>query len=188
MINSNPMNEQLEFLKLIVLRLDSASIPYMMTGSMAMATYAAPRMTRDIDLVIECQAGDATRIAKLFEGDCYVDEAAIRDAINKRSTFNIIHNEWIVKADFIVRKDEEYRKIEFDRRKKFDIEGAAIWVASPEDLILSKLLWIKDSESELQRRDIRTILDSVSDLDWPYLEKWSSTLRVKSLLDEVKGK
>ena len=66
------MNEQLEFVKQIASRLDSARIPYMMTGSMAMATYAVPRMTRDIDFVIECGPEDAARIATLFEDDCYV--------------------------------------------------------------------------------------------------------------------
>ena len=46
------MNEQLEFVKQIASRLDSAGIAYMLTGSMALAIYAVPRMTRDIDLVI----------------------------------------------------------------------------------------------------------------------------------------
>ncbi|MEE9151178.1 MAG: hypothetical protein V3U20_05005 [Thermoplasmata archaeon] len=47
------MDDQLEFVKLIASRLDSVGIAYMMTGSMAMAVYSMPRMTRDIDLVIE---------------------------------------------------------------------------------------------------------------------------------------
>ena len=59
------MDEQLEFLKSIVSRLESAGIPYMLTGSKAMAIYAAPRMTRDLDLVIECGLGYVTRIVEL---------------------------------------------------------------------------------------------------------------------------
>ena len=47
------MDEQFEFVKQIAARLEAADIPYMMTGSMAMAIYSVPRMTRDIDLVIE---------------------------------------------------------------------------------------------------------------------------------------
>ena len=45
--------KQLEFMKQIAERLDTAHIRYMLTGSMAMAIYSVPRMTRDIDLVIE---------------------------------------------------------------------------------------------------------------------------------------
>lgn len=160
------MNEQLEFVKQIASRLDSALIPYMMTGSMAMGLYAVPPMTRDIDVVIECQPDNAAIIVALFEANCYVDVESIREAATRQSTFNIIHNEWIIKADFIVRKDEEYRKVEFDRRKQFDIEGTPIWVVAPEDLILSKLEWSKESDSTLQQRDVQALAESVTDLDW----------------------
>jgi hypothetical protein len=67
------MDEQLEFVKQIVSRLDSAGLRYMMTGSMAMAVYAVPRMTRDIDIVVEYRPEDAGKLAALFEPDCYVD-------------------------------------------------------------------------------------------------------------------
>ena len=110
------MDEQLEFLKLVVSRLESAGIPYMLTGSMAMAVYALPRMTRDLDLVIECEQGDVARIMQLFVTDCYIDEQSVRTAIKDRAMFNIIHNEWIIKADFIVLKDDEYHRTEFRRR------------------------------------------------------------------------
>jgi len=180
------MNEQLEFIKEIARRLDSVGIPYMMTGSMALALYARPRMTRDIDLVIECQSPDSETIVSLFERDCYVDEQEIRDAIASRTMFNIIHNEWIIKADFIVRKNNEYRRLEFDRRRRFTIEGVSIWGVSPEDLILSKLYWAKDGNSELQREDVRAMLQTAHDLDWIYLEQWAEDLRVQELLSEMR--
>lgn len=64
------MSEQLEFLKDIARRLDSARIPYMVTGSLALVLYARPRMTRDVDLVIECREPDAETIVHLFTPDC----------------------------------------------------------------------------------------------------------------------
>lgn len=60
------MDEQLEFVKLIASRLDSVGIPYMMTGSMAMAVYSVPRMTRDIDLVVEVKPVDVDKIVSLL--------------------------------------------------------------------------------------------------------------------------
>jgi len=75
------MNEQLEFVKQIAERLDAADIRY----------------------IIECHLEDSPKIAQLFKADCYVDEDSIRNAVIRRSMFNIIHNEWMVKADFIVR-------------------------------------------------------------------------------------
>jgi hypothetical protein len=180
------MIEQLEFLKEIAGRLDSAGIPYMVTGSVASALYARPRMTRDVDVVIECGPNDWATIVELFESDCCIDPATVRDAVRSRRMFNVIHNESIVKADFIVRKDDTYRKIEFGRRRQVDIEGTSVWIAAPEDLILSKLRWSKDGDSESQKNDARSILRSVQDLDWAYLDKWADYLEIKDLLGEVK--
>ena len=182
------LDEQLEFLKKIASRLDAARIPYMLTGSLAMAIYAVPRMTRDIDLVIDCVPGDAGKIARLFEPDCYVDRDQIREAVMSRSMFNIIHNESVIKADFIVRKDEKYRKLEFERRREFKIEGTKISIVAPEDLVLSKLLWSRDTTSELHRRDIRSIMHTVAKLDWRYLEKWAASLGLTAQLEEIRKK
>lgn len=179
------MDEQREFLQQIVERLDSAGIPYMVTGSMAMAFYTEPRMTRDIDLVVVYTPEDANRIVALFERDCYIDAGSVRDAAVRRSMFNIVHNEMIIKTDFIVRKEGPFRELEFERRRVVDMEGFPVAVATPEDLILSKLHWARDSESELQQRDVRKLVESVADLDWPYLRKWAGELGVEHLLDRV---
>lgn len=180
------LDEQFEFLKLIASRLDDAGISYMATGSVAMAFYSVARMTRDIDLVVECGLGDVDRLVALFSPDCYVDAVEMREAIQSRSMFNVIHNEWVLRADFIVRKNEEYRRVEFERRRRVSIHGASVAVVSPEDLILSKLAWSKDTESELQRRDVRAIIRAVKDLEWPYLEKWAVSLSVSDLLDGLR--
>ena len=180
------MDTQLQFTLLIASRLRDAGIPYMITGSVALAVYAQPRMTRDIDVVIECESDDAPRIVDLFKPDCYVEEAEIREAVTHASMFNVIHNEWIVKADFIVRKDDEYRRLEFSRRREARIGGEVVSVVSPEDLILSKLVWSRDSGSELQIRDVRSLFAAGIDLDWPYLEKWAAVLDVSDRLAEVR--
>jgi len=180
------MDEQLEFVKMIASRLESAKIPYMITGSMAMTIYSIPRMTRDIDLVVDCRRDDIEQIVDLFAQDCYVDSDSIQDAIDRRSMFNIIHNDWILKADFIVRKDEDYRKVEFERRRRLDIEGEGVWVVALEDLILSKLHWSRASDSELHLGDVRAIIESVPDLDWAYIEGWAEVLSVAEMLKELR--
>lgn len=180
------MDEQLEFLKLVASRLDSVGIPYMLTGSMAMAVYSVPRMTRDIDLVVAVKPVDVDKIVGLFSADCYIDRDSVRQAVGSHTMFNVIHNEWVIKADFIVRKEEAYRKEEFSRRQKVTIGDATIFVVSPEDLILSKLVWGKDSQSELQLRDVRQIISAVSELDWEYMNKWAAVLEIDTLLKKAK--
>jgi hypothetical protein len=99
--------------------------------------------------------------------------------------FNLIHNHYIVKVDFVVRKNTPYRRMEFSRRKEISVDGQQLYVVAPEDLILSKLEWAKDSNSEVQLRDVRNLLHSVKDLDRRYLARWAKQLGVDSLYRET---
>lgn len=176
------MDEQLEFLKLIAERLESACIPYMATGSMAMAFYGTPRMTRDVDIVVDAQPDETEAIYRLFKNDCFIDRGSVAKALSRRGMFNIIHCDWLIKADFIVRKDEPYRRLEFGRRRKMEIGGGNLFVVAPEDLILTKLCWGKPSLSELQIRDAALLAKTRPDLDWDYLKDWARKLDVADLL------
>jgi hypothetical protein len=180
------MDEQLEFVKLISSRLESVGIAYMMTGSMAMAIYSILRMTRDIDLIVELEPADVDKFVNLFSVDCYIDRDTVKRAVDLHSMFNIIHNEWVVKADFIIRKNEAYRIKEFSRRQKILIEDTPIFVVSVEDLILSKLVWGKESQSDLHLGDVRQMISTVSELDWDYMNKWAIVLGIDQLLKRAK--
>lgn len=179
------MTSELDVLKIIINMLESANIPYMLSGSVAANFYTIPRMTRDIDIVVQVQAPDAERIYSLFSGEFYVDKDMIRNAVIERSMFNIIHNEGVVKVDFIVRKDSEYRKLEFERRRSILFEGSKINIVSAEDLIISKLYWAKDSMSEMQIRDVKNLLKTVSGIDSGYMAKWINTLGLEDIYKEV---
>jgi hypothetical protein len=107
----------------------------------------------------------------------------LEQAIASIGIFNLVHVENVIKVDIIVRKDEAYRRAEFERRRAVDLEGARIWLVSKEDLILSKLVWAKQSASEMQRRDVQNLL--ATDLNREYLNRWAERLGVKSLLEEL---
>ena len=181
------VNEQLRVLLRVTSALESAGIAYMVTGSIASAHYSHPRMTRDIDVVVELQPDDAERIVAPFgdEFDCQLE--TIRVAIERRSVFNLIHTDAIVKVDFVVRKDTPYHREEFGRRRHGTVNGHNVWLVSPEDSILSKLLWAKDSRSELQLRDVRQLISAQADLDWSYLNLWAPQLGVADLLRESRS-
>jgi hypothetical protein len=179
------MKTELDVLRDMSQRLESGGVAYMLTGSMAMNFYAQPRMTRDIDLVVNLAADQIDRFISLFESDYYIDRRAVANAIAQRSMFNLIHNETIIKFDCIVLKDQQYRQEEFARRRRITIADFQTWIVTREDLILSKLYWARDSKSELQLRDVKNLLSR--DCDMPYLYSRADNLGVKSLLEEIVG-
>lgn len=162
-------------------RLDGAGIAYMLTGSLAMTYYARPRMTRDIDLVIALEAAEAERLTRALGAQYHADAGAIAAAIRDARPWNILHLPSVVKIDLIPRKDTRYRRAEFERRRRVELAGVPLWIASVEDLILSKLEWSRESGSEQQRRDVGLLLQVP--LDRAYLEEWAARLGLDGLLN-----
>lgn len=180
-------SDELIVLKTVVQRLENAGIPYMITGSTAANYYCQPRMTRDIDIVIKTSTNQVGKLYLLFKEDFYVDMNAVEEAVRNRNLFNIIHLEKALKVDMIVMKEGEYRETEFSRRLRHDVSGVNMFMVSPEDLILSKLLWAKDSLSEMQLGDVRNlILFNRDSLDFKYLTEWAGKLAVTDMLEKAK--
>ena len=179
------MSDELEVLRVVSERLESLGLRYMLTGSFAMAFYATPRMTRDLDIVVELDREDVEPVVAAFSPDFYVDEEAARDAVRQARLFNLMHLGSGMKVDFIVRKDDPYRRLEFDRRRRIAVAGFHSWVVSREDLILSKLVWAKLASSELQRRDVRALW--AEDLDQEYLCQWARALTVTDELANIRS-
>jgi len=177
------MQNPLDIVRDVSQRLDSAGLGYMLTGSMAMNYYAQPRMTRDIDVVVALRREDAGRVVELFSPDYYVSREAVDRSIAHESLFNLIHNESVIKVDCIVRKQNEYRLNEFNRRQRINIQDFETWIVSKEDLILSKLFWAKDSHSEVQLRDVKNLVGT--GCDRAYIERWTAELGLASLWQEI---
>jgi hypothetical protein len=177
------MLSELDLLLDVTTRLEQAGLDYMLTGSMALNHYAQPRMTRDIDIVLAFFLKDLEILPQIFGDDFYYSEEAARQAILHQSSFNVIHNESLIKIDFMIRKREEYRQVEFERRKRIAVNETSLWIVSKEDLILSKLDWARQSQSERQLSDVENLLATGADQD--YLKLWSQKLNLTDMLTRV---
>jgi hypothetical protein len=177
------MTTELDVLGIVSDRLSANNVAFMLTGSFALAYYATPRMTRDLDIVVAVEEPDVEPLVTAFSPDFYIDAETARTAIRSERLFNLMHLDSGVKVDFIVRKSSEYRQVEFARRQPIDIATVHTWIVSREDLILSKLAWALESGSELQRRDVRQLLAAEIDLDYVY--RWAPRLGVATLLGEL---
>ncbi len=117
--------------------------------------------------------------ANSFKGDFYCDVASIHDAIKRKSIFNIIDHASAYKADFVILKNELYRRTEFERKQQIKFFDRKIYIASVEDLLISKLVWVQDLQSAVQIDDIRNILE-LENLDRKYINYWVKELNLNT--------
>lgn len=151
----------------------------MLSGSLALNVYAIPRMTRDIDFVVELQEPDIEKFLKIFQLNFYINPQTVKAEVARNGMFNVIDQETGFKIDFIVRKNTEFRKLEFARRKKIDISGFSAFIVTPEDLIISKLEWIQRLQSGKQIEDIVNLLE-YKELDVEYIKNWCNLLHLNT--------
>ncbi len=158
--------------------LDLAGIAHMLTGSFACAHYGVLRSTQDIDFVIEAApARLRTFIEALPSSEYYADLDTALQAYNRQSLFNVIDLATGWKIDLIVRKSRAFSQEEFRRRQRVTLHGAALFVATAEDVVIAKLEWAKLAQSRRQLEDVVAILRARwSALDQAYLEKWIAEL------------
>lgn len=171
--------------------LDKLKIPYIVTGGMAVSVWGRTRYTADVDIVVELLEKNIDLLSKELlqvDKDVYVSEDAMREALETKGEFNFIHPQSQLKVDFWVAKDD-FNKQEIKRAVTKKINGKKVNFASPEDLILSKLLWYQLSESTRQLEDIESVL-TISKVDMDYIKelaaKQGTTEILNSLLENIK--
>jgi len=180
------MTSQKEFLKNVVENLQQAGIDYVICGSIAASFYGVERSTQDADIIIDPNEEQLTNFLKLLGDTYYVNRDVALEALKQISTFNIIDIENAWKADLIIRKKTDFHNEEFSRKRKEKLLGKDLYILSPEDAILSKLVWAKDSNSEQQLRDALSVaVIRWNNLERDYLNKWAEKLQLKNSLEQL---
>jgi hypothetical protein len=183
--------DNLPVLRKVISVFQNLAIPCALGGSWASSIQGVPRQTQDADLTALPLSGRERDLIEQLGGDFYVSETAIREANQRRSSFNIIHTQSGFKVDVFIRKDTPYAIAAFSRRQRQTIPGTSesIDVISPEDIILHKLEWyrIGGEASDRQWDDVLGVLRVQGDrLDGAYLERWAEELKVADLLAEAR--
>ena len=180
--------EQYDLLKHLVNVFESLGIKYFITGSIASIFYGEPRFTNDIDVVADIEDVHIPGLLKLFPKDeFYVSEDAIRDAINRQYQFNIIHPSSGLKIDVIIPKRDAFDKSRFERINRISpIQDTKANFASPEDVIIMKMRYYKEGESEKHLRDITSMLKISGDIiDKKYIKDWAEKLDLTDIWSSI---
>lgn len=177
--------EEQQLIARVVEQFEQLDIPYMLTGSIAVSYYGAPRATHDIDIVVAISREQSDSIRDKFLGEFYVSD--IESAVQHHQAFNLIHQGTLWKIDcWIHDEGNPYRHEAFSRRQRFTLWGKSVFMISKEDLILSKLLWYQEAESDVHLRDIRGILEFQEDsIDFQYIDHWCSKLSLTNLWSKL---
>ncbi len=180
----NTPNLFIKTLNWVVRKLDVLNISYMITGGSAVGFWGHARTTMDIDMVIALKASQADKLFSEFEKEAYVSKDDILSAIFQKKMFNVIFNDTSFKIDFIpLKEDDIYEKESFSRKVEIDFGNLKLSVVSSEDLILSKLKWMKIAGgSERQMGDCKSIMLVNKNIDMVYIKKWAQFLNIEEEL------
>ncbi len=170
--------------------LETLDIPYYIGGSVASSLQGEIRYTEDLDLVINIQSSQVQSVLNAFSEDFYISEIAVEDAMRGRtSSFNVIELETTEKADMFVMRKDAFALSKMERRQLYvpidRPQSDGIYLCSPEDTVLQKLVWYRMTKNESQRqwRDVLGVLKLQGDrLDFEYLQKWALELELSDLL------
>ncbi len=174
-------------LRLVVKNLETAQIPYMIVGSVAGSIYGEPRLTNDLDIVLAMADTSADVLIQSFNAaEFYVPPREILiQEISRGGQTNLIHHSSGVKIDLMFQKKNPHAIEEFKRRTRIEIlRDLETWVAAPEDVIIAKLRFYREGESEKHLTDIRGILANTK-VDRAYLRKWVKALDLEKYLEKV---
>jgi hypothetical protein len=182
-------NDIIEALDKVIECFDKSGIGYYIGGSIASSACGMARATMDVDLVANVEMAQVDRLVKILEADYYIDAEMIRNAIRRRTSFNLIHLATMIKIDVFIPKDQPYDSEAFARRRADTLDEESprkFYLCSPEDVILSKLQWYQmgGRVSERQWKDVVGVLKVQSvKLDLDYLKYWASRLNLSDLLN-----
>lgn len=163
--------------------LNKLEIPYIVTGGIAVLIWGRPRFTADIDIVIQFKIDKIDKLEKALRSlgkEGYIDKESIKEALLNKGEFNFVDGNTGVKVDFWVIEED----IQFKRKIIKKVLNKKVNFISPEDLILNKLLWHKESGSERQLEDVESIFKITKKLDLAYLKKQASKHSFLSILNK----
>ena len=181
--------EPIELLRRVATALEHLELRYAVTGSTATIFYGEPRFTADIDVVVELPPTAIPGLLHAFDGDeFYLDEDSVRDAVRRHGQFNLIHPSSGLKVDLIVVGESEFDRTRFRRTRRLSPDPTfEATFASPEDVILKKLVYFREGGSDKHLRDITGVVRvSGEELDWDYLAEWAERLEVEDVWRAVR--
>lgn len=186
------VEDVLDVALLVAAAVESARCEYFVGGSVASSLQGEPRATNDIDVVVAMPTFRVAAFAKALGDDFEVDEGMLRDAVARGGSANIFYLPMVTKVDIFGIGDTPYDEVEFARRARVRIRstGEELWVKSPEDTILRKLLWYR-AGGEVSTKQWRDVVEVIRIrgvlLDGAHVDRWATRLGISDLVERARS-
>jgi predicted nucleotidyltransferase len=166
----------IELIDTFIRPLNEHDIRYIITGSLASMVYGEPRLTNDVDVVLDIKSTDIAKLIEAFpEADFYlppVDVIETELLRGSRGHFNIISQHSMLKADIYLVGSDPIQLWGMVDARIIEIENQKITFAPPEYVIIRKLEFYREGNSEKHLRDIAAMLtESPSEINQETLQK-----------------
>lgn len=147
--------------------LDEAGIPYMIIGGQAVLVYGEPRLTRDVDVTLGLTPEGLSQVLELVSKlDLKILVEDPRAFVRKTWVLPTLHPSTGLRVDFVF-SWTPYEQEALRRTRVFKIQGYPVRYASPEDVVIHKILAGRPRDLE----DVKSILRK-QQLDLAYVRKW----------------
>lgn len=160
--------------------LTEEGVPFCIIGGFSLGFYDLGRVTKDIDFKVSFEAGRWPELQKMLKSDPrisnfrahYTSEPDIPD---------LLRFEWKGYPIDLLVANSDYQKEVIRRKRTFSFFGHSLYVASPEDLIILKLI----ADRSQDRTDIELLFKNISDLNQAYIRQWCKVWEVEERLNSV---
>ena len=168
--------------------LETAGMPYMIVGSLASNFHGIPRSTRDADFVVEVPPGDLAHLSAALPPDLTLQRQGAFEAVTGTTRYLIALAGSPFVCELFVRSDDAHDRARFSRRQRVRLLGRDAFVATAEDMIVTKLRWANAAGRSKDIEDIRNITAvRGSELDWVYVEQWAAEHGTAELLGQIRS-
>lgn len=185
------LSEPLEVTLAVAAVLERLGVEYLVGGSLATSLHGIPRATLDVDIVADLRITHLNGFVAALKDSFFVDADMVRDAVRRRASFNILHLATMFKVDVFVADEDDLLAAELARRQRVRVledPPADVFVATPEDMVLQKLIWYRagGGVSDRQWGDVIGVIKTQgAKLDLAYLRLWAPRKGVADLLDRA---
>lgn len=175
----------------VIAAFESVGIPHCIGGSVASSFHGAARSTMDVDLLCEITVDVIPQFLNCFDHNFYVSESAVREAVQRKSCFNLIHLPTSFKIDIFVSEGRPFDQIRMQRATQEELgtgNTLSVTMTSAEDSVISKLEWYRkgNETSERQWDDVSRLVRLLGDsADVAYLKEAAESVGVHDLLSRL---